>query len=94
MEEEPEEAPEEPEAPPAAGEVPPDTPLAPAEYRLLQSLLYGRDRSWVRTEGYILSVLLDGINDKLYDVFQDSVLDEDGQPISDYIEELKEMVKP
>ena len=94
MEEEPEEAPEEPEAPPDAGEVLPDTPLAPAEYRLLQSLLYGRDRSWVRTEGYILSVLLDGINDKLYDVFQDSVLDEDGQPISDYIEELKEMVKP
>ena len=42
----------------------------------------------------IKSVLLDGINEKLYDIFQDTVLDQDAQPISDYIDELKEMVSP
>ncbi len=71
-----------------------DSPLNPAEYRLLQSLLYGKDRSWVRTEGYILSVLLDGINDKLYDTFLDSVVDDTPSVTADYIEDLKEMIKP
>lgn len=93
LEEEPPVPPAAPE-PPASVEAPPDSPLNSTEYRLLQCLLYGKDRSWVRTEGYILSVLLDSINEKLYDVFQDSVLDEDGQPMEDYIDELKEMVKP
>ena len=48
----------------------------------------------MRTEGDILSVLLDSINDKLYDIFLDSVLSEDGTPLEDYLDELKEMVKP
>ena len=91
-EEEPEEA---PEAPPAAVEaVPADTPLSSPEYRLLQCLLYGGDRSWVRREGYLLSVLLDSINEKLYDIFQDSVLSEDAAPLEDYLDELKEMISP
>ena len=90
MEEEQEEAP--PEAPPPAEN--PDCPLEPAEYRLLRSLLYGGDTGWVRAEGYLLSVLVDGINEKLYDQFADSVLDDTPQPIPDYIEELKEMVRP
>lgn len=94
VEEEAEEEPEEPEAPPAAGEAPTDTPLSGPEYRLLQCLLYKKDRSWVRSEGYLLSVLLDSINEKLYDVFQDSVLDPDGVPIEDYLDELKEMISP
>lgn len=82
MEEEPEEAP------------PVDTPLSPPEYRLLQCLLYGKDWSWVRSEGYILSVLSDSINDKLYDIFQDSVMDDSPALVEDYIDELKEMVMP
>ncbi|MDD6200640.1 MAG: TerB N-terminal domain-containing protein [Firmicutes bacterium] len=90
VEEEQEEAP--PEAPPPAEN--PDCPLEPAEYRLLRSLLYGGDTGWVRAEGYLLSVLVDGINEKLYDQFADSVLDDTPQPIPDYIEELKEMVRP
>ena len=77
-----------PDAPPA------DTPLAPEEYRLLQSLLYGRGTEWVRAQGLLMSVLLDGINEKLYEQFQDTVLDQDGQPIPDYIDDLKEMVLP
>lgn len=72
--------------------VPTQTPLDPAEYRLLQCLLYGRDTHWVQKEGYLLSVLVDGINEKLYDEFMDSVLDDTPELIEDYIDELKEMV--
>ena len=60
---------------------------------LLQCLLYGRPTDWVQREGKILSVLLDGINEKLYDIFQDSVAEDDGL-VEDYIDELKEMVAP
>ncbi|MBQ8835405.1 MAG: TerB N-terminal domain-containing protein [Oscillospiraceae bacterium] len=91
-----EETPE--ETPPVLPEPPADTggdtPLAPAEYRLLQCLLYGRDYSWVHTEGYMLSVLSDSINDKLYDMFLDSVLDDTPELVEDYIDDLKEMVHP
>lgn len=74
----------------------PDTPLSEEEYRLLQSLLYGRDLGWVHSSGRMLSVLVDSINDKLFDEFSDSVLTLDGQPelIEDYIADLKEMVSP
>lgn len=89
VEEEQEEAP--PAPPPAES---PECPLEPAEYRLLRSLLYGGSLDWVREEGYLLSVLADGINEKLYDQFADSVLDDTPLPIPDYIAELKEMVRP
>ena len=89
--------PEEPQAPePPAPEPSADTPLDDAEYRLLRCLLYGGDLSWVQSEGHLLSVLVDGINDKLYDTFADSVLEMNDRPelVGDYIEELKEMVHP
>lgn len=79
---------------PAAEEAPDDCPLSPAEYRLLQSLLYKQDTAWVRQEGYLLSVLVDSINEKLYDTFLDAVLDDTPALIEDYIDDLKEMVKP
>jgi hypothetical protein len=88
------------EAPPAQSPEPAaepeDTPLTKDEYRLLQSLLYGRDYGWVRSSGLMLSVLVDGINDKLYDTFSDSVLLGDDPPelIEDYIPDLKEMIHP
>lgn len=81
----------EPEAPPPLS---PDCPLDAAEYRLMQCLLYGRDTGWIHREGYMLSVLLDGINDKLYDTFLDTVVDDTPAVIEDYIEELKEMIAP
>ncbi len=95
VEEETEEEPEAPEPPPqpAANT---GTPLSPAQYRLLQCLLYGGSLDWVRAEGLLLSVLTDGINEALYDSFADSVL-LDGEPpevLDDYLEELKEMVHP
>ena len=68
-------------------------PLDASEYHLMQCLLYGGDKSWVQKEGKILSVLLDSINEKLYDSFQDSVI-EDDRVVEDYIDELKEMVRP
>lgn len=71
-----------------------DCPLSAPEYRLLQCLLYGRSTAWVQQEGYMMSVLTDSINDKMYDVFMDSVLDDTSALIEDYIEDLKEMVHP
>lgn len=88
------------EAPPAVQPSPPqpealpgDCPLDKTQYRLMQNLLYGGDTSWVQREGKMVSVLLDSINEILYDVFQDAVI-EDQQVVEDYIDELKEMVKP
>lgn len=70
-----------------------DCPLTATEYRLLRCLLYEESTSWVQSEGHLLSVLVDGINEKLYDTFMDSVLDDSPSLIEDYIDDLKEMVK-
>ena len=73
--------------------LPTDSPLTETEYRLLKALLYGGDLQWINAEGHILSVILDSINDKLYDVFLDTVLEDGPTIVEDYIEELKEMIK-
>lgn len=84
----------EPQPIPEPEPVLPDTPLAPDEYRLLQCLLYGGSLDWIRAEGKIHSVLIDSINETLYDTFADSVLTPEGELIEDYIDDLKEMVQP
>lgn len=95
-----EEAPEPPAVPAEEPEPRKDagaeTPLSPPEYRLLQNLLYGGDYGWVPASGLILSVLVDSINEKLFDQFSDSVLTLEDKPelIEDYIPDLKEMVRP
>lgn len=66
--------------------------LGAEEYRLLHCVLYGEDTGWVRSGGHLLSVLVDGVNDKLYDVFEDAVMDDSPQIIEDYVAELKEMI--
>ena len=71
-----------------------ECPLNGPEYRLLQSLLYGGSIGWVQNEGHLLSVLVDGINEKLYDTFMDSVLEDTPELVEDYIDDLKEMVAP
>lgn len=91
MEEEAPSAVQPPPPPPEA--LPGDCPLDKTQYRLMQNLLYGGDTSWVQREGKMMSVLLDSINEILYDTFQDAVI-EDQQVVEDYIDELKEMVKP
>ncbi len=74
----------------------PETPLGKDELRLLRSLLCGDDLSWIEDERLLLSVMVDGINEKLYDRFGDSVILLETEPelVMDYAEELKEMVKP
>lgn len=84
----------EPQEEPETVTASPDSPLSDAEHRLLQCLLYGKSTAWVQSEGYMLSVLVDGINEKLYDTFMDSVLDDSPALIEDYIDDLKEMVAP
>lgn len=86
--------PPEPEPEPVSGDGSRDTPLSSPEYRLLQCLLYGGSLDWSRREGHILSVLMDGINDKLYDTFLDTVVEDTPGVVEDYIEDLKEMVVP
>ena len=65
--------------------------LDAAELRLLRTLLGDGDLSWVRTEGRMLSVLVDGINEKLYDDFADTVIEGDPPAVvPDYQDELIE----
>ena len=62
--------------------------LSSQEKRYLQCLLNGISVNWVTAEGLLPSLLCDSINDKLYCLFEDTVL-EDGTLIEDYTEELK-----
>lgn len=89
-------SPEAPATPPEAELPAANCPLPPQEYRLLRCLLYSGSLDWVRREGLMLSVLTDSINDLLFDLFSDTVLTSDEPPeiLEDYIDELKEMVKP
>ena len=65
--------------------------LDAAELRLLRALLGDGDLAWVRTEGRMLSVLVDGINEKLYDDFADTVIEGDPPAVvPDYQDELME----
>ena len=65
--------------------------LDAAELRLLRTLLGDGDLAWVRTEGRMLSVLVDGINEKMYDDFADTVIEGDPPAVvSDYQDELVE----
>ena len=97
---------EEPEAPapqpaaalppePEAGEAASATALlSRPEARLLRCLLSGESTDWLRAEGHLRSVLVDAINEKLYDAFGDTVLDDEGLPVPDYVSDLKEMLAP
>lgn len=65
--------------------------LDASELRLLRTLLADGDLAWVRTEGRMLSVLVDGINEKLYDDFADTVIEGDPPAVvPDYQDELME----
>ena len=66
-----------------------DAGLSAAERRLLSDLLEGSALSWVHAEGLLLSVLVDGINEKLYDDFEDTVIEGDPPAVVlDYRDEL------
>lgn len=79
-----------------AGSGQPETPLDVAEYRFMQCLLYGGDHNAAsKKAGTMPSLLADKINEKLFDLFDDTVIDfSGGEPelIEDYIDELKGMI--
>ena len=74
-----------------------DAGLGQAERLLLSCLLYGRPYDdLIRSRGLMLSVLMDSINEKLFDLFGDTVMtDAEGRPelIEDYTDQLKELIK-
>ena len=72
------------------------TLLTEAEYRFMQCLLYGGDLAEAaKSAGSMPSLIADVINEKLFDMFGDTVIDlSGGTPgiIEDYEEELKGMI--
>lgn len=73
-----------------------DAGLSETEFLFLQTLIYGRAYdNLVRSRGLMLSVLIDAVNEKLFDRFGDTVIIEAGgrpEVVGDYLEELKGMV--
>ncbi len=71
--------------------------LTDIEYEFMSCLLYSKNYSdLIKSNGLMLSVLTDTINEKLYDLFSDTVIIFDGDKpelIVDYVSELKEMIK-
>ena len=63
--------------------------LTGEENRYLQCLLTGEPTDWLRGAGLMGSILCDSVNEKLFDLFGDTVL-ENGAPVEDYLEDLKE----
>ena len=74
----------------------PDTPLDPDEYFFLHALLYGEEwRSRLKERHIQLSMLADGINEKMMDLIGDTVIEFAGDTpeiIEDYTEDLREMI--
>lgn len=74
-----------------------DTGLDKTEYEFLRLFLYGGDyKSFVTANKLMLSILIDSVNDKLFDTFGDTVIVFDSDTpelIDDYIDELKGLIK-
>lgn len=73
------------------------TALNENEYHFMQRLLYGNDcMQYARSEGLMLSVLCDMINEKLFNEFGDSIIVFEGENpilIEDYVDDLKGIIK-
>lgn len=69
--------------------------LSAAEYALLHALLYSKDwTAALKSCGVLVSVAADAVNEKLFDLFGDTVIvfeDDDPVLLEDYIDELKGM---
>ncbi|MCL1874804.1 MAG: TerB N-terminal domain-containing protein [Synergistaceae bacterium] len=70
--------------------------LSDDEYLFMKCLLYGEAYDYLlRSKGLMLSVMVDAINESLFDRFGDTVIVETGgraELVSDYIEELKGII--
>ncbi len=73
-----------------------NSPLNEDEYRFLACLLHGRPYDdLIRTRGLMPSLLVDAVNEKLFDSFGDTVIVYDGDKpvlIEDYIDDLKGII--
>lgn len=71
--------------------------LSDIEYEFMKCLLYGKNYSdLIKSNGLMLSVLIDSINEKLFDRFCDTVITYEGDKselIEDYEDELKEILE-
>jgi len=69
--------------------------LSDDELRLIISLLNGEDLSWASDRGLLISVLADSVNEKLYDIFADNVIDCGAQAeiVEDYREDLLHLLE-
>ncbi len=72
-------------------------PLSNIEYQFIKYLLYDKEYDdLVKTKGLMLTVLIDSINEKLFDMFNDTVIIYDSDKpelIDDYIEELRGIIR-
>lgn len=62
--------------------------LSAQEKRYLRCLFDGQSTNWVILEGLLPSLICDSINEKLFESFQDTVIEND-EIVKDYVEELK-----
>ena len=88
-------APSEPVISEAVSEVNDESPLDSDEKLFIKALLYGRDtNAAAKSCGKMVSILADSINEKLFDLFGDTVIDfsaDSPELIEDYTDELREM---
>ena len=88
-------APHEPVVSEAVSEVNDESPLDSDEKLFIKALLYGRDtNAAAKSCGKMVSILADSINEKLFDLFGDTVIDfsaDSPELIEDYTDELREM---
>ena len=70
-----------------------NTALNNDEFLFLVKLIKNEGyKEFIKTKNIMLSIMIDSVNEKLYDVFGDTVIDFDGETpiiIEDYLEELK-----
>ena len=71
--------------------------LSNIEYEFIKCLLHAKNYSdFIKSNGLMLSVLIDSINEKLFDMFCDTVLIFNGDKpelVEDYEDELKEIIR-
>ncbi len=73
-------------------------PLNDSEYEFLKALIYGGNwKNAANLSGVMPSILADSVNEKLFDLFSDTVINFSGDApelIEDYTDELKGMIRP
>ena len=70
-----------------------NTALNNDEFLFLVKLIKNEDyKEFIKSKNIMLSIMIDSVNEKLYDIFGDTVIDFDGETpiiIEDYLEDLK-----